>query len=57
LSPRILLLEDDPAIAGTVAFALQREGFWTSACPTAAAWTCAANGGSPATTRCARCRS
>ena len=24
---RILLLEDDPAIAGTVAFALQREGF------------------------------
>jgi len=27
LSPRILLLEDDPAIAGTVAFALQREGF------------------------------
>jgi two-component system catabolic regulation response regulator CreB len=27
LNPRILLLEDDPAIAGTVAFALQREGF------------------------------
>jgi len=27
LSPRILLLEDDPAIAGTVAFALQRDGF------------------------------
>ena len=27
MSPRILLLEDDPAIAGTVAFALQREGF------------------------------
>jgi two-component system catabolic regulation response regulator CreB len=27
LSVRILLLEDDPAIAGTVAFALQREGF------------------------------
>jgi two-component system catabolic regulation response regulator CreB len=27
LSLRILLLEDDPAIAGTVAFALQREGF------------------------------
>jgi two-component system, OmpR family, catabolic regulation response regulator CreB len=27
LSSRILLLEDDPAIAGTVAFALQREGF------------------------------
>jgi two-component system catabolic regulation response regulator CreB len=27
LSPRILLLEDDPAIACTVAFALQREGF------------------------------
>jgi len=27
LSARILLLEDDPAIAGTVAFALQREGF------------------------------
>jgi len=27
LSPRILLLEDDPAIGGTVAFALQREGF------------------------------
>ena len=26
-SSRILLLEDDPAIAGTVAFALQREGF------------------------------
>ena len=26
-SPRILLVEDDPAIAGTVAFALQREGF------------------------------
>jgi len=25
--PRILLLEDDPAIAGTVQFALQREGF------------------------------
>jgi two-component system catabolic regulation response regulator CreB len=25
--PRILLLEDDPAIAATVAFALQREGF------------------------------
>ena len=27
MSGRILLLEDDPAIAGTVAFALQREGF------------------------------
>jgi two-component system catabolic regulation response regulator CreB len=27
LSSRILLLEDDPAIAGTVAFALQREGY------------------------------
>ena len=27
MSLRILLLEDDPAIAGTVAFALQREGF------------------------------
>jgi two-component system catabolic regulation response regulator CreB len=27
VSTRILLLEDDPAIAGTVAFALQREGF------------------------------
>ena len=27
MSARILLLEDDPAIAGTVAFALQREGF------------------------------
>jgi two-component system catabolic regulation response regulator CreB len=27
LSSRILLLEDDPAIAGTVVFALQREGF------------------------------
>ena len=27
MSSRILLLEDDPAIAGTVAFALQREGF------------------------------
>ena len=27
LSARILLLEDDPAIAGTVAFALQRDGF------------------------------
>ncbi len=27
MSVRILLLEDDPAIAGTVAFALQREGF------------------------------
>ena len=27
MAPRILLLEDDPAIAGTVAFALQREGF------------------------------
>ena len=27
VSARILLLEDDPAIAGTVAFALQREGF------------------------------
>jgi two-component system catabolic regulation response regulator CreB len=26
-SPRILLLEDDPAIAGTVAFALEREGW------------------------------
>ena len=26
MSSRILLLEDDPAIAGTVAFALQREG-------------------------------
>ena len=26
-APRVLLLEDDPAIAGTVAFALQREGF------------------------------
>ncbi len=26
MSARILLLEDDPAIAGTVAFALQREG-------------------------------
>ncbi len=25
--PRVLLLEDDPAIAGTVAFALEREGF------------------------------
>ncbi|HEY9028105.1 MAG TPA: two-component system response regulator CreB [Burkholderiaceae bacterium] len=27
MGTRILLLEDDPAIAGTVAFALQREGF------------------------------
>ena len=27
MSSRILLLEDDPAIAGTVVFALQREGF------------------------------
>ena len=27
MSSRILLLEDDPAIAGTVAFALQRDGF------------------------------
>ena len=27
MSSHILLLEDDPAIAGTVAFALQREGF------------------------------
>ncbi len=27
MSARILLLEDDPAIAGTVSFALQREGF------------------------------
>ena len=27
MSARVLLLEDDPAIAGTVAFALQREGF------------------------------
>jgi two-component system, OmpR family, catabolic regulation response regulator CreB len=27
LKPTILLLEDDPAIAGTVAFALEREGF------------------------------
>ncbi|HEX7640227.1 MAG TPA: response regulator, partial [Burkholderiaceae bacterium] len=27
MSARILLLEDDPAIAGTVAFALQREGW------------------------------
>ncbi len=27
MSQRILLLEDDPAIAGTVAFALEREGF------------------------------
>ena len=27
MSSRILLLEDDPAIAGTVAFALQREGY------------------------------
>ena len=27
MSQRILLLEDDPAIAGTVAFALQREGY------------------------------
>jgi two-component system catabolic regulation response regulator CreB len=27
LSPRILLLKDDPAIAGTVAFALQRKGY------------------------------
>ena len=27
MTPRILLLEDDPAIAGTVSFALQREGF------------------------------
>lgn len=26
-APRILLLEDDPAIAGTVAFALEREGW------------------------------
>ena len=26
-APRILLLEDDPAIAGTVAFALERDGF------------------------------
>jgi two-component system catabolic regulation response regulator CreB len=25
--PRILLLEDDPAIAATVVFALEREGF------------------------------
>jgi multiple antibiotic resistance protein len=29
----------------------------TSGCPTAAAWTCAANGASPATMRCARCLS
>jgi len=27
MKPRILLLEDDIAIAGTVAFALEREGF------------------------------
>ncbi|MBZ8143338.1 two-component system response regulator CreB, partial [Rubrivivax gelatinosus] len=27
MKPRILLLEDDNAIAGTVAFALEREGF------------------------------
>ncbi len=27
MKPAILLLEDDPAIAGTVAFALEREGF------------------------------
>ena len=27
MNPRILLLEDDPAIASTVAFALEREGF------------------------------
>ena len=27
MTARILLLEDDPAIAGTVAFALQRDGF------------------------------
>ena len=27
MTARILLVEDDPAIAGTVAFALQREGF------------------------------
>jgi two-component system catabolic regulation response regulator CreB len=27
MKPRILLLEDDPAIAGTVAFALERDGF------------------------------
>ena len=27
MNQRILLLEDDPAIAGTVAFALEREGF------------------------------
>ena len=27
MTQRILLLEDDPAIAGTVAFALEREGF------------------------------
>ena len=27
VKPRILLLEDDPAIAGTIAFALERDGF------------------------------
>lgn len=27
VKPNVLLLEDDPAIAGTVAFALEREGF------------------------------
>ncbi len=30
--PRILLLEDDPAIASTVVFALQREGYTTTHC-------------------------
>ncbi|HEY1090377.1 MAG TPA: two-component system response regulator CreB [Burkholderiaceae bacterium] len=32
LNPRILLLEDDPAIAQTVLFALQREGFESQHC-------------------------
>ena len=37
MNPRILLLEDDPAIAGTVAFALEREGFAVEHAPLAGA--------------------
>jgi two-component system catabolic regulation response regulator CreB len=48
LSARILLLEDDPAIAGTVAFALRREGFEVEHAPLAGLARRSALAGAPA---------
>ncbi|MGN6527010.1 MAG: two-component system response regulator CreB [Burkholderiaceae bacterium] len=48
MSARILLLEDDPAIAGTVAFALQREGFEVEHAPLAGLARRSALAGAPA---------